>query len=76
VISPLRRDGRPAYTLTDADRKRIGDYFKRYKAGEPGKFSTVPGWDSADRGLEYVRMTHAFFRQCGGRANAECRVSR
>jgi inorganic pyrophosphatase len=76
VISSRRRDGRPAYTLTDADRERIGDYFKRYKAGEPGKFSKVPGWDSAELGLEYVRMTHAFFRQCRGLANTECRAPR
>ena len=75
VVSPIGRDGRPSYSLTDADRERIGDYFKRYKSWEPGKFSKVPGWDSAERGLEYVRMTHTFFRECRRRADGECRLA-
>ncbi|MBA3297773.1 MAG: hypothetical protein H0U19_12650 [Acidobacteria bacterium] len=61
---PLNRNGRPRYRLTAADQKRIGDYFKRYKLHEPEKFSKVPGWGSAAEGLAYVRMTHAFFREC------------
>lgn len=64
VVSPLNRNGRPRYGLTAADQKRIGDYFKRYKLHEPEKFSKVPGWGSAAEGLAYVRMTHAFFREC------------
>ena len=76
VVSPLGPDGRALYPLTDADRQRIGDFFKRYKAWEPGKFSKVPGWDSAERGLAYIRMTHAFFRECRGAAGPECRLAR
>ena len=64
VVSPVGAGGKPRYALTEADRKRIGSYFARYKAHEPGKFSKVPGWGSADEGLAYVRTTHAFFREC------------
>jgi inorganic pyrophosphatase len=39
VTSPLGRDGRPLYELTGTDREKIADYFRRYKRGEPGKFS-------------------------------------
>ena len=76
VVSPLAPDGRPKYGLTDGDRTRIGEYFKRYKSWEPGKFSRVSGWDSSERGLEYLRMTHAFFQECRGGADQECRLSR
>ncbi len=72
VVSPLGRDGRPRYPLTDEDRYRIGDYFKRYKLHEPGKLSKVPGWDSAENGLAYVNTTHAFFLRCRDKAGAEC----
>ena len=64
VVSRVGADGRPLYQLTDADRRRIGDYFARYKLHEPGKFSKVPGWGSPDEGLAYVRTTHAFFVKC------------
>ncbi len=74
VVSPLGRDGRPRYPLTDEDRYRIGDYFKRYKLHEPGKLSKVPGWDSAENGLAYVNTTHAFFLRCRDKAGAECAV--
>jgi imidazolonepropionase-like amidohydrolase/inorganic pyrophosphatase len=76
VVSPVGTDGKPAYQLLEADRQRIGDYFSRYKLHEPGKFSKVPGWDSAAQGLAYVRMTHAFFRDCRDRAGDECRITR
>jgi inorganic pyrophosphatase len=76
VVSPLTRDGRPAYQLTAQDRERIGDYFKRYKLDQPGKFSEVPGWDSQERGRAYVEMTHAFFRDCRDRSNTECTLVR
>lgn len=46
------------------DRTAIGDFFARYKAHEPGKFSKVPGWGSAAEGLTFVQTTHAFFRTC------------
>lgn len=64
VVSPLDGNGRARYTLSVDDRMKIGGYFARYKKHEPGKFSKVPGWGSAEEGLAYVRTTHAFFRQC------------
>ena len=75
VVVSRVRNGRPIHTLTDADKQRIGGFFRRYKAHEPGKFSKVPGWGSAADGLAYVRMTHTFFERCRERAGAECRVS-
>jgi inorganic pyrophosphatase len=72
VLSPIRRDGRPAVALTSSEQFRIGDFFKRYKLHEPGKFSKVPGWDTPEQGLAYVRMTHAFFLECRDRAGSEC----
>ncbi len=64
VTSPVDHGGRPRYTLSIADRKRIGGYFARYKRHEPGKFSKVPGWGSPGDGLTHVRIAHAFFREC------------
>ncbi len=64
VVSPLDRAGKPLYSLTDADKKRIGDYFARYKQHEPGKFSKMYGWGTAAEGLAHVRITHAFFTKC------------
>ena len=76
VVSPAGRDGRPAYQLTPSDQQRIGDYFERYKLHEPGKFSKVPGWDSADEGRAYVEMTHAFFRECRRQTASDCVLAR
>jgi inorganic pyrophosphatase len=73
VISLVGRDGKPRHQLTAADQRRVGEYFKRYKEHEPGKFSQVPGWGSADEGIQYVRVTHAFFRQCRAAAG-DCRL--
>jgi inorganic pyrophosphatase len=64
VISPMDDSGRPRYSLTQADRKRIGGYFARYKQHEPGKFSKVPGWGLPADGLAHVQTAHAFFREC------------
>jgi inorganic pyrophosphatase len=64
VTSPVDGSGRPRYSLSPADRKRIGGFFARYKQHEPGKFSKVPGWGSAADGLAHVRTAHAFFREC------------
>jgi inorganic pyrophosphatase len=75
VVSPLNREGRPVYQLTAQDQERIGDYFKRYKLDEPGKFSDVPGWDSVAVGRAYVDMTHAFFRDCRNRSGSACTLS-
>jgi inorganic pyrophosphatase len=76
VISRLGPDGRPLHALTAAIQKEIGDYFNRYKQNQPGAFSKVPGWGSAETGLAFVRTTHAFFRTCRGLGNAECRLGR
>ena len=69
VVSPVDGSGQPRYSLTDADKKRMDDYFARYKRHEPGKFSKMFGWGSAAEGLAYVKATHAFFEECatGGR---------
>jgi inorganic pyrophosphatase len=64
VISPAGPDGRPTYTLDEAEQERIAGYFRRYKLHEPGKFSKVPGWGSAVDGRAFVDMTHAFFGRC------------
>ena len=64
VTSPVDGSGRPRYSLSPADRKRIGDYFARYKQHEPGKFSKVPGWGSRADGLAHVQTARAFFREC------------
>jgi inorganic pyrophosphatase len=64
VVSPLDRAGKPLYSLTAADRKRIGDYFARYKEHEPGKFSKMYGWGTAAEGLAHVNITHRFFEKC------------
>ena len=65
VISRVGTDGKPLHRLTVADRKRVADYFNRYKRDDddPATFATVPGWGTAADGLAYVRRTHEFFRQ-------------
>ena len=74
VLSPVTREGRPRYQLTGKERETIAEYFRKYKRGEPGKFSKVPGWGSIVEGREHVTTTHAFFRECGGRAGEPCRI--
>ncbi len=64
IISPIDRQGRPQHGLTAARQREIGDYFARYKTGQPGKFSTVSGWGSRSDGLALIATTHAFFRKC------------
>jgi inorganic pyrophosphatase len=75
VISRRRPDGGVLHELTERDRREIGDFFRKYKEGEPGKFSKVPGWGTADEGLAYVKTTHAFFLKCRESAGQPCRVS-
>ena len=72
VTSPVDDSGRPRYSLSPADRKRIGGYFARYKLHEPGKFSKVPGWGSPADGLAHVQTAHAFFRECATVAGDAC----
>jgi inorganic pyrophosphatase len=74
VLSPVRADGRPRYQLTAAEQERIAAYFRRYKRHEPGKFSRVPGWSSAEDGQAHITMTHTFFRRCRGEAGRPCRL--
>jgi inorganic pyrophosphatase len=76
VLSALGTDGRPVYELTARDRADIADYFRRYKRGEPGKYSKVPGWGSIADGRAHVTTTHAFFRECRRLVNQPCRVAR
>jgi len=64
LLSPVDAGGRPRYSLSSADRERIGGFFARYKKHEPGKFSKVHGWGTPAEGLAYVRTAHAFFREC------------
>jgi inorganic pyrophosphatase len=68
VVSPTDANGRPRHAITPADSNRIGSYFARYKAHEPGKFSRVPGWGTVEEGRAHVTTTHAFFRECRARA--------
>jgi inorganic pyrophosphatase len=75
VISLPRSGGGVLHALTERDRQEIGDYFRKYKDWEPGKFSKVPGWRSAEEGLAYVETTHAFFLKCRESAGQTCRVS-
>lgn len=72
VVSPVDGNGRPRYQLDAAERARIADYFERYKRHEPGKFSSVPGWGTAEDGRAFVAMTHAFFRECRRQAAMPC----
>ena len=78
VISRVDAGGKPTHQLTDAEKKRIADYFNRYKRDDddPKTFATVPGWGTAAEGLAFVQVTHAFFRECASRAGASCHVMR
>jgi inorganic pyrophosphatase len=75
VLSLLGPKDERQHQLRSADQSRIGDYFRRYKQHEPGKFSRVPGWDSAERGRQFVQMTHQFFLDCRGSDGKACRIS-
>ncbi len=76
VVLSVTRDGRPLHALTAADERRIGDYFRRYKDHEPGKFSKVPGWGSVEDGHAHIATTHAFFLECRQHADRPCHVKR
>ena len=78
VISRVGGDGKPTHQLTGADRKRMADYFNRYKRDDddPKTFATVPGWGTAAEGLSFVQTTHAIFTDCRDRAGAPCHVMR
>lgn len=74
VLSPLDSHGKPTHRLTDGDRERVGDFFRRYKRHETGKFSTVPGWGTVADGERLIAVTHAFFLECREKAIEPCRV--
>jgi inorganic pyrophosphatase len=76
VLSRLDRDRKPTHALTEAEERRIGDYFNRYKRHEPGKFSRVTGWDGPEIGRAFVDMTHRFFHQCRDTSDAGCQLER
>jgi inorganic pyrophosphatase len=79
VITPLDGSGRPMYEINDAVRRKVGDFFGRYKQHIPGASTSVPGWGTPEQGTELVRVTHAFFRDCRPRAGAQagaCVVAR
>lgn len=70
VLSPLDEAGRPLHTLSDAEKRLIGDYFDSYKRLDPGRFSDVPGWGSMAEGRAHVDIAHAFFTRCARAAGA------
>ena len=76
VLSRAGPDGKPLHQLTTSEQDRMADYFNRYKAHEPGKFSKVPGWGSPDAGLAHVTVTHRFFQECRTATAAPCRIRR
>ena len=77
VISRVGPDGRPLHALTMADRDRMTAFFNKYKAvdDDPKTFAKVPGWGTAEEGLSYVLMTHAFFLRCRNSRGSSCRVT-
>jgi inorganic pyrophosphatase len=74
VVSTVAADGRAKHDLTPQVLDEIADYFRRYKQGEPGKFSKVGGWGTVAEGQELVATTHAFFRKCRQYAAAACHL--
>ena len=74
VLSLVDGSGRATHTLTEEEQTRIGDYFDTYKRHDPGGFSDVPGWGSADDGRAHITVTHAFFQQCRATRPAPCRI--
>ena len=77
VLSPIGADGRPGHELSASVRDEIGEYFRKYKKGEPGTFSKVPGWGTAAEGRDFVTTTHAFFKECRRtRPGTSCELGR
>ena len=76
VLARPGPDGKPLQALTDADQKRIGDYFRKYKEHEAGAYSAVPGWGLIEEGTALVTLSHAFFLQCRERPGQVCTVRR
>jgi inorganic pyrophosphatase len=74
VLSPVGRDGGPLYDLSSSARENTTEYFRKYRMGEPGKFSRVPGWGSIAEGRSYLNTTHAFFKECRRAGGAPCQI--
>jgi inorganic pyrophosphatase len=74
VISRVDRDGKPLHQLTPEIQREVGEYFKRYKDNQPGMFSKVPGWGTAEQGKAYVATTHLFFKNCRQNPGRACQV--
>jgi inorganic pyrophosphatase len=74
VVSPIGPPGAATIQLGADDRRRIAEFFRRYKDHEPGKFSRVPGWSGHDQGRQFVEMTHRFFRDCRTTVGRPCRI--
>jgi inorganic pyrophosphatase len=75
VLSPVDQSNRPAYELTETVRRRLAEFFRNYKRGEPGKFSRVGGWGAVAEGRGHVATTHAFFRACRVHSGRSCEVA-
>jgi inorganic pyrophosphatase len=76
VVSPVDRYGRATQPIRPADQRRMTDFFNHYKDHEPGKFSRVLGWGGLGEARAFLNQTHAFFLECGTRAEGDCRVER
>jgi inorganic pyrophosphatase len=74
VLSLVDSRGKPRHQLTADVQNEIAAYFKRYKQGQPGMFSKVPGWGTIADGLAHVTTTHAFFLRCRTRAGKPCTI--
>jgi len=61
ILSRLDGRGRPQHALSSGDKRRLTEFFDRYKKHEPGKFSKVTGWGDAATGLAFVTTTHRFY---------------
>ena len=72
VLSPRAEDG-SLLPVTDAVRQTVATYFREYKRGQPGAFSTVAGWGGPSEGRDHVTLTHSFFRRCQNQAGRICR---
>ena len=74
VLSPVDGSGRPTHQLEPSHQQQMVEFFRHYKDDQPGFYSKVAGWGSAEQGRAHVTVTHAFFKQCGARAGSACEV--
>ena len=73
VLSPRAEDG-SLLPVTDAVRQTVATYFREYKRGQRGAFSTVAGWGGPSEGRDHVTLTHLFFRDCQNQLGRLCRL--